>query len=673
MATIPTGNFGQQVARAMPGVQIASSSPLTEAGARAAQTGLQVQLGEAQQDTDLAEQRRRAQASLMLAKTANELHDAHDEVARGVLDGSVPIDKARALFQERAGKINSANMDGWDPMQREVMDAHLAQTVGGLDRSLTNVVQKREQTDIASTIDQFGEQVSREAMRVGPGWAVQKFGAMVDFTGAGAGLNEAQRSKVKQSFQEKVTRDFFEAAGAAALTNGDVDEIRGVRAKVEGPDGDAMDPKQRTQLKLQLFGYEQHLLSRQEREANAAETEQRRLTNLATDVYNKGTEVALNGGYFSPDFIKELTTTASGTPLEEPVRDLIASQRSIAGFATKSAPERAAELERMRAARATPGVGTDPLGDKVYRAATEVDSRLRQQADDNPWKAAQGAGVIQDAPTINPADPQQAITLLQQRMRDIGRVEQWTGKRASPFQPEEIETVGKMVRSLPIDQAATMLSRFGEVMGNSDRVAAAAKQLHDKDGVLGLAMMFANAQTNLGRTTAELVLRGAQAEKDGTVKPDAARETGWKATIASEVRGAYTNREAEDSVVRAAFLIAGANGGDVDNAVLLATGGVVDFNGSKVPLPYGMAAGGLADGERKFRKAIETVTPETIAAQAPGGQVRAGPAVLSIDEFVRTLPDARLIHGGQGLYYVRAGNTMVTNAQGKPIGIRVAP
>jgi hypothetical protein len=673
MATIPTGNFGQAIARPGPQVQIAGSSPLTEAGARAAQTGMAVQIGEAQQETDLAEQRRRAQASLTLAKTANDLHDAHDEVARGVLDGSVPIDKARGMFQERAGKINSANMDGWDPLQREQMDAHLMQTVGGLDRSLNNVVRKREQTDIASTIDQFGEQVSREAMRVGPGWAVQKFGAMVDFTGAGAGLNEAQRSKVKQSFQEKVTHEFFSSAGTAALTQGDAEAVRGVRAKVEGADGEAMDPKQRTQLTLQLFGYEQSILAKHERAANAAETEQRRLTNLAVDVFNKGTEVALNGGFFSPEFINELSASAAGTEMEGPARDLIASQRSIAGFATKSAPARAAELERMRAARATPGIGTDPLGDKVYRAANEVDSRLRQQADDNPWKAAQGAGVIQDAPTINPADPQQAITLLQQRMREIGRVEQWTGKRASPFQPEEIENVGKMVRSLPIDQAATMLSRFGEVMGNSERVATAAKQLHDKDGVLGLAMMFANSKTTQGRTTAELVLRGAQAEKDGSIKPDAAKETGWKATIATEVRGAYTNREAEDNVVRAAFLIAGANGGDVDNAVLLATGGVVNFNGSKVPLPYGMASGGLDDGEKKFRKAIEAVAPETITAQAPDGQVRAGPAVLSIDEFVRTLPDARLIHGGQGLYYVRAGNTMVTNAQGKPIGIRIAP
>jgi hypothetical protein len=38
-----------------------------------------------------------------------------------------------------------------------------------------------------------------------------------------------------------------------------------------------------------------------------------------------------------------------------------------------------------------------------------------------------------------------------------------------------------------------MLASFGDAVGDSERVAALAKQLHDKDGTLGLAMLYASA------------------------------------------------------------------------------------------------------------------------------------------------------------------------------------
>jgi hypothetical protein len=33
------------------------------------------------------------------------MHDAHDEVARGVEDGTIPLDKAAGELQQRIGKI----------------------------------------------------------------------------------------------------------------------------------------------------------------------------------------------------------------------------------------------------------------------------------------------------------------------------------------------------------------------------------------------------------------------------------------------------------------------------------------------------------------------------------------------------------------------------------------
>lgn len=659
MAQIPIGNLGNALANPAPALQAPAPSQIGEAVGRVAQMAMNEQ-------ARIGEQRQRTAAALALAKTTNDLNDTHDEVARGVLDGSISTDKAGAEFKTRANKITEVNFKGFDPDQQGAMQAHIMGVTGTLDRSLTGVVEKRNQQDTAGFIGQYGEQQSREAMRTGPAKAIERFKAMVQFSGGAAGLGPDQQAKAVQAFKEKVTYDFFDAAGVAALTQKDPNALGTLMQKVAGPEGDDMEPKSRTQLTHQLFGYQQHLLAQQDRARNAEDDEARKRFNAAVDVYNQGTDVALGGGYFSPDFIKKMTTTAAGTEMEPRVTALIASQRTVAGFASRPAAERTNLLERWRAARATPGVGTDPVDTKLMNAVEAMDTKIRKAADDNPWEAAQQSGVIQDAPIINPGDPAQAVAVLSTRMKDIGTIELWTGKRVSPFQPKEIETIGKMVRTLPVDQAASMLAQFGQTMGNDERVAAAAKQLHDKDGTLGLAMMFASAQTTEGRYTAELVLRGAQAEKDGTVKPDAAKETGWKADISKQIRGAYSNREVEDQTIRASFLIAGANGGDVDNAVRLATGGIVDRNGGKVPLPYGMKEG-------DFNKRIEALTPADFSAQAPSGRVRAGPAVLGVDEFVKTLQDARLMHAGQGRYAVRAGNTVVTNEQGKPVYIQVQP
>jgi hypothetical protein len=198
-----------------------------------------------------------------------------------------------------------------------------------------------------------------------------------------------------------------------------------------------------------------------------------------------------------------------------------------------------------------------------------------------------------------------------------------------------------------------------------------AKQLHDKDGSLGLAMMYASQQTTQGRLVAELVLRGDQALRDKTVTIDKAAETGWQATIAKSIRGAFSNRQAEDAAVDAAFKIAAAkyaqnNSIDIPEAVRLATGGIVERNGQKFPLPYGMK-------EPDFDKALSAIKPADLAAQAPDGQVLVGRTPMALDAFVATLPKASLVDAGPGLYNVRAGMATVTNTAGKRLTLKVGP
>lgn len=674
MATIPTGNFGQAVAGEGPMVQAPAGNPLGAATQQALGVagGIAHQMGE--EDRQQAVQQQRARAALTLAQATNDLHDAHDEIGRGLADGSIDPKEAGAAFHKRVGEINTTRLQGLPDDQRPLIEASLTTQAGTLNRSLSGLVAKRQQSDTAADLDQLGEQLQRDAVRRGPEAAARTYASVLEFAGAGAGLTPAQIAAKKQAFTEGVTRSFYEQAGVSALTQGNAEALGQLVEQVKGPQGDAMDPLKRAQLTHQLFGWQQSILAQRVRSQNQADEEARLRYNEASTAMNQAIDVATSGGYFSPEFIKDLTTKAAGTELEPQVNALIASQAKVAGFASMPAGQREATLEAMRSRRATPGVGTDPIESKQLDVMEAMDQKLRAAANENPWAAAEKSGVIQSVQQINLADPQQAQQLMQQRMRDIGQVELWAGHKVSPLQPVEVAQVQKMVRTLPVDQAATMLGRFGATIGDSERVAQVAKQLSDKDGTLGMAMMYASTQTTQGRYTAELVLRGEQAIKDDRIKVDGAKETGWKADIAKRVRGAYSNTDLEDKVIESAFLIMAARVSDpsqatttTEKAVELATGGgIIDHNGGRIPLPYAMK-------ETEFDKALGRIGASDLAPQVPDGQVYAGRTPIPLDTFVSQLPKAQLVHAGSGVYNVRAGSMLVTNTQGQRITIKVGP
>jgi hypothetical protein len=664
------GNFGNAVAQPAQAVNVQRLDVSSGQQALADAAGGIVN-DMAARNTALQQAQMRAQTSLKLASLTNDLHSVHDDVARGVADGSIDPDQARATFEKQAGKLQGDALEGYQPEMRTTMQAHTAGVIGGLQRNLDGVVMKRRQADTGATVDAFGEQMQREFMRAGGGWAYEKFSAMVDFAGPAAGWSPEQIATKKQAFKERATWATLDAQGTDALTRGDLAGVQAARLKVQGPEGEALDPLKRVQLTHQLFGYEQHIIAQQRAAANRADADQFAHEKAAADIFNQGTDIALGGGYFSPDFIKQMTEVTAGTKMQGAAANLLASQATVAGFASLPAPQRTATLERLRAERANPVAGTDPLNEKLLGAMKAMDDKLTAAAKDNPWEAAQQASVIKDAPTFNAADPSSTVQIVQQRMQQIGRVEAWAGHKVSPLQPAEVDQLSKIVRTLPLDQSASMLGKVGEAMGDSERVAALAKQLHDKDGALGLAMMYANAGTTEGRRVAELVLRGDQAIRDKSVMVDRAQETGWAGAIAKQIRGAYSNREAEDATIDAAFKIAAANyakdgSPDIERAVRLATGGITERNGAKVPLPYGMA-------EKDFNTKLQAITPDDLAAQAPGGMVQFGGVPMRLDAFVQALPKASLVHAGQGRYNVRAGTGLVTNQAGERITIKVGP
>lgn len=168
---------------------------------------------------------------------------------------------------------------------------------------------------------------------------------------------------------------------------------------------------------------------------------------------------------------------------------------------------------------------------------------------------------------------------------------------------------------------------------------------------MALAFATATQQTTQGRYTSELILRGDQAIKDGAVMKDDKKVTGWKASIAQEIDGAFGNENTAQAVKDAAYYItagiAAENGGnaggsDIKRAVRLAVGGdIIERNGKKLPIPAGMDA---SDFEARLKTSAGAVAKQ--------GSVRVAGVEMSGEEFAASLPGQELMPVGSGRYAV---------------------
>jgi hypothetical protein len=658
---IPTGNFGNVVAQPQRQVQVQNDGAIGDALGNVGRA-----LGGIAQDMQQAVvQKQRAEAASTLATATNEAHDDYDDISRGVDEGRIKPEEAVPELKKRLGERQGARNKELTEEQRLLIDDNIIRVSGTLERNLNGVVMKRMQADTDAAILTTGEQLQRRAMRDLPG-AIKSWEAVVD---AVPHWDPVKKAQVKQQFREGAAYNFADATLEGAAAKEDADLVRAAREKIQGEDGEVIDPAKRIALITKAYGYEHNIKAAAVRAAEKAAREQQARENTAVDIYNKAFDLAGQGQYFSSEFINELATTTAGTTMAGPAQKLVKSQAQSAGFASMPLVRMDAELERMRAAGADPKVGVSPIEQKVLEQYEKIRSAKATAYDENPWQAAQRYGAIKDAAVVSLTSVQEAQKTIAERMKNIGQVEADIGRKISPLQPQEAETIGRLVQSLPPDQQSSALATFAKLIGNADRLAALARQIDAKDKVLGTAMMIGDLQTTQGRYVSELVLKGARAIKDKAIMMDEHKETGWRGAIAREIGDAFPNQEVRDRMVDAAYYVqagfaAEGGGADTSRAIRLVVGRIVERNGSKIPLPRGMEEG-------DFEKRISSIKPADLAAQAPGGSVFIGKTAVPIDQFVNSLPDAALVHAGSGRYNIRAGMGLVTNSQGKRITIEV--
>lgn len=616
------------------------------------------------------DQKQRVQAASQLATLNNDLYDIHDQVGRGVADGSIKPNEALTQFNTRAAEAKKLRTEGMSPMQLEAMNPHLVQVGGTLTRNLQGVAIKRTEADIGANILTTGESLQRAAMRDLPG-SIAQFDAIAQSMGPKAGWDPVQIAKASQTFKEGATYNFANAALEGAAQTGDMAMVRAAREKIQGPEGDAIDPAKRMALITKAYGYENGIIASGVREAEKLQREQEARETKGRDAFQDAQQLMLNGRYLSTEYISRLVDITAGTSAAPAVQEIVKSQAEVAGFASMPISKQTAIIEQRRQAGSNSSVGTSPEAEKLTDYMQKITDGTRKAYAENAWTAAQERGVIPTAPAIPLNNVQDAQSVLSTRMQQIERVEAAAEFKVSPLQPDEAAMIGRLVRNLPPDQQSAALASFGELVPDSDRLAAFAKQMHDKDPSLGLAMMLAGDKTTQGRYASEILIKGQRAIKDGTIKVDGLKESGWRASIAKEVGDAFPGDEARKAVIESAYLInAGfvAEGGSSDpsRAIRLAVGPIVEHNGSKIALPRGMA-------ESDFNKRLKGISADSIRQQTSDGKVYSGGTPISIEQFISQLPNATLTSSGSGNYSVAAGGSFVTNSQNKRIIVRVLP
>lgn len=652
---IPTGNFGNVVAEPQRNALIPNDDSIASGMANLGKAASEMGNAIAQADKI----KRRTEAAARLATITNDAYDIHDQVKNDVETGVIKPEESKEAFRTRFNAVKGMRLDGIDKDNLQVIDNNLIRLTGKIENSIGDVALKRTRSDIGANLLTMGEQLQRDGMRDLPG-AISKFNAAVDTMGPQAGWDTFKITDTKQRFKETTSFNFANATLEGAAQSGDRGLVQSALDRLQGADGEALDPAKRVQLITRAYGYLNGIDASTLRAQEKAQREQEARENAAVTVYNKAFDLWGSGRYMSQAFIAETSAAVTGTAMQEPFLKLVQSQSKVAGFASLSLPQQRAELERMRSAGSDAAVGISPEEHAVYKQFDKITAESERAYKENPWQAAQERGVITDAPAITLNNVQDAQAVLAERMKNIGQVEVAAGRKISPLQPQEAEQIGRLVRSLPPDQQSTALASFGEVAGDGDRIVALANQMAEKDKVLGVAMMYANSRTMLGKYTSEYILRGDRALRDKSIAVDEKRETGWRGDIANQIKGAFPNRDVEVLMIDAAYYIQAAltadGSGDTRRAVLLATGGIVERNGSKIPLPYGWE-------EDRFGKALRSATADNIPTT--DGNVYVGKTAVPVAQFVQQLPQASLEHAGQGLYSVKAGMGYVTDATGK--------
>lgn len=678
MARIPRGEgFGEVTAR---------SGNLSAAGAVGSEAAYGGALAQAVENTgaQLVTQERRAaalqaQENERLAREAKATRDAAnrtkaavemqtmetdldiigDEVAAGIQDNTIDKTQAPDEFKRRVQERIAAGMPNIPPEHVQIAQSQVEGRAARLGRGITKAVLQRDQQDVRAGLQSQLEYAQRLYLQ-NPQAADQMVSTTIEALGPFSGLNPAELQKAQQAWREgtRLNKAQF-MVNEARRDNKALDKVAAALNSEEFAD---IDPQRKTTILGQIEGFQVANIQRAEAEARRRQAEQERYLKKAEATFNAGQSLVVTGKQLSPEYSAEVAKAVQGTPYAAAWREMIKQAPERTAFGVQSLAVQQATLDAARADLIK--TGTNPKAEERLGDLQKVHDAAVRDYKEEPLRAALERGVIQQIEPVDTSSVQTLVATMARRVDQASITRQQTGTAVSPLLSQEAEKVGQMLNNLPVEQRATAIAQLAQVAG-PEQAGALARQIAPKDKALGIALGMAGSMTTQGRHTSEIILRGAQAMKDKSVKTDNSAVTGIRARVAAEIGDAYPSEELRETMIDAAVFaeygLQSEGSGDLSRAVRLVTGGgITERGGRKVPLPQGMTPS-------QFDARLRTLTPKDLRSDT----VVVGGQTIPAKDFLSQIPDAPLIVRGNGRYAVQAGNGLVMRPDGKPLIVEV--
>lgn len=687
MARIPMGEFGQAIAPQRP-TPTASAAQLdgglSEATQRLGNTAITIATQqnaiaaaeekrlraqqEAEAKREAEKQARRAEQVQQINATGDiqvGLADLNDQITANLTTGKISKDDARKQWTEGSQKLLGESVGKLPTDLGPLVEAQMKPLTGSLANRLEDSIRKRDQQEADAGLITYKESMQRFA-GTDLATAAKQWEQAARAAGPGAGWTPEKVEKEVQGFKEQAT--FTKAYELISNVRQNRKGLDLAQKTIEGM-GD-MDPQKRATLLDRVASYKYSLDQRAELEAQGASRKAEAAMKQAEASFQAFQAVSDKGLALDPAYVDSVIKMTAGTPYQAGVVALAKAGAENGGLAAQPIAAQRAELDSITARIAKEG--NNPA---LSKRKDQIEKVLRGSQDGiekDPLRAYldRSGEAAQFAP-LDTSSMQALTDSLGARLSIAERAGQWSGGHVAPLTGEEIEPVRKMINALPPAQKSTAVAMLAKTLGPS-AAAGMAQQLNKEDRALGLAFGMAGSQTTEGRYVSELVLKGAQAEKDGTsTKNEKAADLKsgeWKRFMTSELDGVYPSQTQTDGVRDAAVYIAhgiaAEQGGrltesDMQRAINLATGGpVVEHNGRKIPLPAGIDTDMLD-------KRLRSVTADELKQQSPTGTVRAAGVEVPAADFVKSLPGAELSYAGRGRYNVLVGGRPVMSGDGK--------
>lgn len=707
MAQIPMGRFGNRVAQPGPVTQVRTGDPLAEATNRtlgvaadvandnqAAQTRLDLQAAdEAERKArDAREAADRIKKATALQGAQFQIETEADTISQGILDGSIPRDKAEQEFQSRAGKVIDATGKDLDENTRALIGLDLQRQVFNSSGKIKDAAQKRDRQDVSAGIAQVSEFTAR-LYKTDPAKATAQFMATVDGLGQHSDMSPQQLATLKQTWLEGT--QFTEAQD---LINANQDSMAGLaKARKHLETLQHLDPNKRSlldqRISLRETSLENKARAEQERRDRAAD----RLLRQAEAAWKQGMDLS-ESGILSEAQGDRLLQAMNGTTYAESFKTFLQAQRETGPVAMQPTRVLQAELDRIQQRKVTEGVSEELLNQekRIQKVMDAQVSDMRKHGDLRAW-GERGVGLPQ-AVDFNKVPLPAAADVIAQRVDEWEAISQRKGSAGDVLYPEELETLRDQILSMPYkDQAAaaaTLSSKLPPKMAAALAQQMAGKSNNLADKAVGYAFQFGSSMTTgstglfgaqviAPRQRSEIVMRGADAIRKGEklTGPDGkAVSPDTLAPVLNDfLQGSFASDEARQSFMEAisltAFGLASEGGKQISEAVIEQARRLVtqsDF------VPRGQMI--LKDGKQQpaniplppFVKADEFDAKLVSAAESQIGQVViAGGREMPRDVFLKTLPRAALMPVGEGQYIPLVNNRGVMNPDGSRLILKV--